>query len=253
MLRREPVVVDEPHNMPLQFLSETGSSASCSSSRAAAAALWAALACARAIRPVTRSALAVAAFFVHRVVDIDWNYVATCGPLLFVAGALVASRLAPAGCAARGVPLLPLAARRSSRSAASTRSPRRGSRSAQLAPRVDSRQAQRAHSYDPLSVDALTDWAASRSRRGPAARAQLYREAVSLEPQNATTWFELGDFYRHHEPWTSRTTRYSNSCTYDRFGPAAQPCGLLDQARYKALNYAPPALAAQDDDQPASP
>ena len=33
--------------------------------------------------------IAVAVFFAHTVVDKDWNYAATCGPLLLLAGALL--------------------------------------------------------------------------------------------------------------------------------------------------------------------
>jgi len=89
MLRHAPVVVDEPHNVPLQFLTETGIVGLLVYLAAAAGALWGAW---RARREPAGLALGlgVAAFFAHGVVDKDWNYVATCGPLLLLAGCLVA-------------------------------------------------------------------------------------------------------------------------------------------------------------------
>ena len=89
MLHRVPVVVDEPHSTPLQFLSETGVVGFLLYLGVAGGALWGAW---RARREPAGLALglAVAAFFVHGIVDKDWNYVATCGPLLFLAGGLLA-------------------------------------------------------------------------------------------------------------------------------------------------------------------
>src|SRR4029077_7972787 len=43
----------------------------------------------------TALGLGVIVFLLHLVVDMDWNYVATCGPLLLVAG-LLAGRGEPA-------------------------------------------------------------------------------------------------------------------------------------------------------------
>ena len=101
----------------------------------------------------------------------------------------------------------------------------------------------RAHSYDPLSVDALTEWAAFEDAAGNYLHAlSLYRDAVALEPQNAETWYALGSFYFDHRAWDNAYTALNNSYTYDRFGPAARPCGLLDQARTKAHHYTPPKL-----------
>src|SRR5205085_9536370 len=59
-----------------------------------------------------------------------------------------------------------------------------------------------AHSYDPLSVDALQGLAAFEDRPGHYRRAdRLYRDAVALEPQNAETWYALGVFYFEHRAW----------------------------------------------------
>jgi tetratricopeptide (TPR) repeat protein len=104
-------------------------------------------------------------------------------------------------------------------------------------------QAKRAHSYDPLSVTALTDWAAYEDAAGNTARAaELYREAVAREPENAQTWYELGSFYFDYKAWALAYAALNNSYTYDRFGPASRTCGLLDQARTKATGYTPPGV-----------
>ena len=107
-------------------------------------------------------------------------------------------------------------------------------------------QAKRAHSYDPLSANALTDWAAYEDAAGNTARAaELYREAVALEPENAQTWYELGSFYFDYKAWALAYEALNNSYTYDRFGPASKPCGLLDQARTKAFDFTPAELLKQ--------
>ena len=99
-LRRSPLVTTEPHNVPLQFLGETGIVGLLLYVGAAVAAA------ARVVRArrraagaeraaVTALAIGLAAFLAHTVVDMDWNYVATCGPLLLVAGALAGRPAAP--------------------------------------------------------------------------------------------------------------------------------------------------------------
>ncbi|HET6944394.1 MAG TPA: O-antigen ligase family protein [Gaiellaceae bacterium] len=230
MLRHSPVVVDEPHNTPLQFLSETGIVGLLLYLGVAAGALWGAW---RARRDPAGLALgiAVAVFFVHGIVDKDWNYVATCGPLFLVAGALVAS---PAPERAR--PRLLLAAGALAFALAATYSlaaPWLSDRA--LASATTAAEVEHAHSYDPLSVDTLIEWATFEDATGNIDRAnELYLQAVDLEPQNARTWYALGAFYYGHKLWRLAYDALNNSYTYDRFGLAAQPCGLLDRARWNA-------------------
>jgi tetratricopeptide (TPR) repeat protein len=239
MLRRSPITAEEPHNVPLQFLSELG---------LVGFLLYLGLAGA-ALRGAVRSrgdpaglalGIAVAVFFAHAIVDFDWNFIATCGPLLFLAGALLA-RLHAAEPRPGRRPLVAIAAVAFALAGIySLAAPWLAQRNL---PATSLAQAKRAHSYDPLSVTALTDWAAYEDAAGNTARAaELYREAVAREPENAQTWYDLGSFYFDYRAWALAYAALNNSYTYDRFGPAAKTCGLLDQARTKAFNFTPAKL-----------
>ena len=244
MLRTSSLVTTtEPHNVPLQFLSESGIVGFLLFIGAAvAAAVGVTRARVRAQgaerAAITALAIGAAVFLVHLVADTDWDYVATCGPLLFVAGALVASA-APAREPARRRPLLVIAGATVVAFAAvySLAAPYLAQR--QLV-NLTLASAKKAHSYDPLSTDALTYWAAFEEITNPVRAEQLYRDAVSLEPENSDTWYALGDFYFDSHRWTEAYVAYSNAWHDDRYGPAGVPCGRLDQSRYKVLKVWPP-------------
>jgi O-antigen ligase len=243
-LRRSPLTTTEPHNVPLQLLGETGIVGLLlylGAAAAAAAGIVRARGRAHGAEraAVTAVAVGLAAFLVHMVADMDWNFVATVGPLLLAAGVLLARPAPPS--AARPARRLLLAAGAvlvALGGGYSLGAPWLAQRT--LASAATAADAKRAHAYDPLSTAALTEWAAFEGAGGNSKRAEeLYKQAVSLEPQNSETWWELGSFYYEQGEWPQAYAALSSAWTYDRFGPAGTACGLLDQARHKALHIWP--------------
>ena len=238
-LRQSPITTTEPHNVPLQFLSETGIVGLLLYLAAAVAAIVAVVRTRTRAQGTERAAVTAlaiggAAFLVHMVADVDWDYVATCGPLLFVAGALVVRGQAAPSPARR--PLVAAAAVLFAFAAIySLSAPWLAQR--QLASASTLAQVKHAHSYDPLSTDVLTEEAAFET---PVRAQRLYRDALALEPENSNLWLELGDFYWSERFWTQAYLSYSEAWHLDKFGPAGTPCGVLDQARYKVLKVWPP-------------
>lgn len=244
LLRASPVGVDEPHNVPLQFLTETGVVGLLLYLIAlVAAGIGIVTARARATgaerAAITALGVGVAAFAAHAIVDKDWNFVATCGPLLLVTGALATVR-GPAGVTRARRPLLAFGAVVIALAAIySLAAPWLSQRELATASTVSA--VKRAHSYDPLSTAALSEYAAFEDAVGNTAHAeQLYRKEVSLEPLNSETWFDLGVFYAEHHQWRSAYVALSNAWRHDKYGPAGIACGLLDKARHEALGVWPP-------------
>jgi len=240
------VTTTEPHNVPLQFLSETGIVGFLLFLAAAVAAVFGVTRARMRARgaeraAVTALAIGAAAFLAHLVADTDWDYVATCGPLLFVVGALVVRGPAPPA-PARRLLLAAAAVLFSLGAIYSLAAPWLAQR--QLASAASVAQVKHAHAYDPLSTDVLTEWAAFEEVLSPKRAMQLYRDAVSLEPENSTVWFEFGDFFWDRKLWPEAYLAYSNAWKYDRYGPAGTPCGRLDQARHKVLKVWPPSCPA---------
>jgi hypothetical protein len=243
-VHRSPLTTEEPHNTPLQFLGELGIVGLLLYGGAAAAAAAAVVRARRRAAGAERAAvtalgIGLAAFLAHTVVDMDWNFVATCGPLLLVAGALAGRSPAPGAAVARvrrpllaaGAVLFALAA------FYSLAAPWLAQR--QLASAASVADVKRAHAWNPLSTRVLMIWAAYEDA-DPLRALQLYQQAVSLEPQNSETWYALGGFYADHGAWKLAYEAFSKAWTYNRFGPTGTPCGPLDQARHKALGTWPP-------------
>ena len=238
--RETPLAVIEPHSAPLQDLSETGIVGFLLIATVVAAAAYGIL---RRERTAAVTALGLAALIcvVHSLVDIDWDYVAVQGPLLLTIGALLAGPAVPR----RSV--LPVAAAAVCALAAlySLASPWLSDRrlddaydslaTGHIAAGLD--QAQSAHAFDPLSVEALWVWALAENLKGRNEKAlELYREARDLEPKNPETWYRLGEFQLDvlHQPRRAYQA-LDRSWHLDNYGPAGQKGGALDRARCLAF------------------
>ncbi|HZO96158.1 MAG TPA: O-antigen ligase family protein [Gaiellaceae bacterium] len=187
---------EEPHDLPLQFLSETGAVGLALFLLAAAALLRGAR---RPTDPETALALALPAYLLHGLVDIDWDFAAVSGPVFLVAGALAARAPAAArasfatGLAAAGVALAALGSLLAVWLGARWTDQAFDALGSDPARAVT--LAKRARSVQPLSVDPLFAQAlAEQLRRRYGETLGLLQEATRLQPENAETWFRLGEF-----------------------------------------------------------
>ena len=186
----------EPHDVPLQFLTETGVVGLLLLAAAMVALLRA------AGRPRGHDlalALVLPAYLLHSLVDIDWDFVAVSAPAFLAAGA-VAGRpverrasafavLAAAGAAlfAFTVLLLPWLGERWAGEAEVS------------APAHAATLADRARAVDPLLVDPLWALAFAAEVRGDLRQALgYYDEATRKQPANPQTWLAAGEFALRH-------------------------------------------------------
>jgi O-antigen ligase len=183
----------EPHNLPLQFLTEAG----------VVGLLLFALAGIALLRPAWRRlrghelalGLILPAYLVHGLVDVDWDFAAVSVPAFLVAGALAGGlrfrRVSPfavlttAGVAllAWGILLLPWLGERWAIEAL-------GASPARAITLAD-----RAHSADPFLVEPYWAQAFAADARGQPQRAfDFYVQAVHRQPANAQTWRAAGEY-----------------------------------------------------------
>jgi O-antigen ligase len=180
----------EPHNIPLQFLSELGLVGLVLLVAAVVAFLRGSF-----HRRGHELALALVfpAYLVHSLVDVNWDFVAVSIPAFLVAGSLVgtpaekrASAFATLAAAGVGlivfvVLLLPwLGARWSSQA------------SGELSPARAAILAKRARSVDPLLVDPY--WTLAFAAKDNGTALAYFDQAVRKQPKNAQTWLAAGEF-----------------------------------------------------------
>jgi hypothetical protein len=206
MLRVDGTVATEPHNLPLQFMAETGIVGLLlfvGVVLVGAGALVESLRRLEGEDRVAAAALVVVlfAYVVHSVVDFDWDFVAVTAPVATLLGLLLAAarpRLPRIRLEARRGVLAVAAGAIAAAALYSLAMPWLSSRRVDDAYAALARgdfpvaasDAKSAHDLNPLSVDALLVWGAAEASRGNiTAAGRLYTKAISIQPDNWLPWF----------------------------------------------------------------
>jgi O-Antigen ligase len=185
----------EPHDLPLQFFSETGLVGGLLGMLAFGTLIWLGR---RRRGPELALALLLPTYLLHSLIDIDWDFAAVSGPAFLAAGA-VAGRALPKrrisvfgvlllGGAAIGLfvcLLLPWLGNRWENEAQADTTPAKALKAAR-----------RAHAVDPLLIGPLltqAEWQPS-DTAGKTAALALYLEMTRMQPKNPYTWLFLGEF-----------------------------------------------------------
>jgi hypothetical protein len=203
----------EPHDLPLQFLTETGVIGLV---LFIASIAWLVVRGRRRPGPQLALALALPAYFLHSLLDLDWDFVSVSAPVFLIAGALIvrpSTKPRPRAftvLTAGGVFLLVgfslvvvwLGARWSAQAAAAV---------GVNDPRALT-LAKRARQMNPLSLDPLYQAAAAEIDEGAAIKRAhakgwrtryraineqaygYYTKATEVQPSSADAWFQLGLF-----------------------------------------------------------
>jgi hypothetical protein len=208
-LRVDRTVATEPHNLPLQFLAETGIIGFLLFLGIAGAGVPAVVETLRRLEGEDRLAAAalsvgLVAYVVHGVVDFDWDFVSVTAPAFAVFGVLlVAGRPALARVPVRRLVLPAAAGAVAAAALYSLVSPwlashkiddaygaiERGNAAAAAA------DASSAHDLNPAAVDPLLVWAAAEHARGDDGEAgRLYTKAISIQPDNWRPWYYRARF-----------------------------------------------------------
>jgi O-Antigen ligase len=247
-IRQGSITTTEPHNLPLQFLAETGIVGFLLLLALVGSGVAAGVAALRRLEPAERGAAAalavgLGAYVLHSLVDIDWEFVAVTAPAFVVLGALVG--LAGTGRVVRvRRPVVAVAGAVSVAVLYSLVAPYASSRlvDASYSEIADGKtgaslsDGRAAHSLNPLSIDPLLALGDAQAATGDEAAAlRRYRQAVDLEPENSSTWYALGSYEFFIGRYELALHDLDRAYGLDPYGPAGRPGGLLDQARAKVL------------------
>jgi len=186
----------EPHSLPVQILSETGLVGAV---LLLAGVGWLMLAGRRERGPELALALALPAYLLHGLIDMDWDYAAVTAPVFLIAGALVARPVqhrrasGSALLVSAGFGGVLLASTLCVSLAGRYTGQAEGSLITNDAKAVS--LARRARTFDPLDLEPVLVQAIAEESRGrlDAARA-LYEKATEIQPESENAWFELGVF-----------------------------------------------------------
>ena len=205
LLRSNTIAVVEPHNVPLQFLSETGVVGLLLALGSVAAAGIGVVRVVRGLEGAERAAavavsIAAGAYLLHSLVDFDWDFVAVSGVFVLSVGVLLGGGLG----ARRRLPALsPVPAALAIAVAYSLLTPWFAQRATDSAlgaleagrPARAVSDARDARSLNPLALEPLLVEAGAAEQLGELAAARaLYVKAIDLQPLNWRGWFELGRF-----------------------------------------------------------
>jgi hypothetical protein len=240
-VRKGSSVTNEPHNLALQALSETGIVGFLLGVGAVLAAIWAVVGALRRLRgPEHAAAVALAigvpVYLLHALADIDWDFVAVSAPVFFVGGLLIGAagevaRLRPRPLAASGVAIALLAA------VYSLTTPwlaanRTSDAYAASSPSAIASAARDASDLNPFAVEPVWALAAAYAFVGDSRNALVqYRRATRMQPENPNTWVQLGEYELARCNVFPAYRALNRAYTLDPFGPAGVPGGPLDRAR----------------------
>ncbi len=245
-VRKGASITNEPHNIALQALSETGIVGFLLGAGAVVAAVVAVALALRRLREEEQAAavalaIAVPVYVLHALVDIDWEFVAVSAPVFFVGGLLIGlgGRVREArvrerpwvgalavGCLLGAVYSLAapwLAANRTSDAYAALINSQ---------PAAAASAARDAADLDPFTVDPILVLASAYASVGDRAEAvRQFERATRLQPENPDTWLNLGLFELGRCEVFPAYRALNQAYTLDPFGPAGIPGGPLDRAR----------------------
>jgi hypothetical protein len=234
LLRTNNIVVTEPHNVPLQFLSETGI---VGLALALAAVAAAGVGVVRVLRHLegpehaVALALAVSAagYLLHSIIDFDWDFVAVGAPFFLTAGVLLGGGRvrAPRRTYLAVVPvavaiaialslLTPWFAQRALDSAVKALEDGR--------PVKALKDSKDARSLNPLALGPLYYEAAAAQQLGDYQGARiLYVRAIRLQPLNWSPWYELGRFELELQQYRRAVRPLQRAVELDPYGSQAPP------------------------------